>query len=175
MSPSRMIVLALVGGGVLLVQSESTRGQNSAGGAVSVSAEDRKFVLDAAQSEVHEVQMGMLGIERSANNDLKVYAQRLFDDHTLSNAEVQALARLKGVTLPDPAKTDAFAVSLSRLTGIEFDQAFVRASIDDHLKDVAEFEKEDQSSAADPDIKGFAHSMLPKLRAHLEQAKALKL
>jgi putative membrane protein len=174
MSADRMMVLALVGGCVLLLQSEASRGQNPAGGAVAVSTEDRKFILDAAQSELHEVQMGMLGIERSSNNDLKVYAQRLFDDHTLSNAEVQALARLKGVTLPDPTKTDTSAVNLSRLTGIEFDQAFVRASIEDHLKDLAEFEKEDQSSAADADIRGFAHSTLPKLRAHLEQAKALK-
>jgi len=119
--------------------------------------------------------MGMLGVERGTNNDLKAYAQRILDDHTLSNAEVQALARLKGIALPDPTKTDGPAISLSRLNGIDFDQAFVREAIQDHLKDLAEFEKEDQSSASDSDIKGFAHSTLPKLRSHLEQAKALKL
>jgi putative membrane protein len=174
MSPDRMMILA-VGGCALLLQSELSRGQNPVGGAVAVSAEDRKFILDAAQSELHEVQMGMLGVQRSTNNDLKMYAQRLLDDHTLSNAEVQALARLKGISLPDPTKTDTSAVNLSRLAGIEFDQAFVRESIEDHLKDLSVFEKEDQSSAADADIRGFAHSTLPKLRSHLDQAKALKL
>jgi putative membrane protein len=77
------------------------------------------------------------------------------------------------VSLPDPTKTDGSAISLSRLTGIEFDQALVREAIQDHVRDLAEFEKENQS-ASDADIKGFAHSTLPKLRSHLEQAKALK-
>src|SRR6266550_1501690 len=74
--------------------------------------------------------------ERGTNNDLKVYAQRILDDHTLSNAQVQALARLKGVALPDPTKTDGSAIGLSRLTGIEFDEALVREAIQDHLRDI---------------------------------------
>jgi putative membrane protein len=118
--------------------------------------------------------MGMLGVERSTNNDVKAYAQRILDDQTLPNGQVAALARLKGVALPDPTKTDQSTVNLSRLTGLAFDQEFVRESISDHLRDLAEFEKEDQSSRVDSDVKGFAHSALPKLRAHLEQAKALK-
>jgi len=28
----------------------------------------------------------------------------MLDDHALSDAEIQALARLKGIVLPDPAK-----------------------------------------------------------------------
>jgi putative membrane protein len=64
---------------------------------------------------------------------------------------------------------------LSRLSGIEFDTEFVRELIENHLRDLAEFEKEDQSTSADPDIKGYAHGELPKLHAHLDQARALKL
>jgi putative membrane protein len=173
MSPYRMMVLGLFG--LLLLQNYVSRAQNSNGGAVAVSAEDRKFLLDAAQSGLHEVKMGMLGVERGTNSGLKAYAQRILDDHTLSNAEVQALARLKGVALPDPTNTDNSSERLSRLTGIEFDQEFVREAIEDHLKNIAEFEKEDQSATSDSDIKGFAHSALPKMRAHLDQAKALKL
>ena len=174
MSPYRMIVLGL-SGLLLLLQNDVSRAQSTSGGAVAVSAEDRKFILDTAQSGLHEVKMGMLGVERGTNSDLKVYAQRILDDHTLSNAEVQALARLKGVAFPDPTRTDDSSERLSRLTGIEFDQEFVREAIDDHLKNIAAFEKEDQSARGDSDIKGFAHSALPKMRAHLDQAKALKL
>src|ERR1700681_3198674 len=171
MSPYKMI-LAL-GGFVLLLQSDLSRGQNPIGGAVTVSTEDRKFIVDAALSGRHEVQMGMLGVERGTNSDLKAYAQKILDDHVLSNAQAEALARLKGVTLPAPTTADSSTANLSRLTGIAFDQEFVREAIENHLKDLTEFEKEDQSSTADPDVKGFAHSTLPKLRAHLEQAKAL--
>jgi putative membrane protein len=173
MLPYRLAVLG-VGGMALFLQSDFSQAQNPVGGAVTASAEDRQFILDAAQSGLHEVQMGMLGVERGTNNDLKVYAQRILDDHTLSNAGVSALGRLKGIALPDPRKTDEATVTLSRLSGVGFDQEFVRQAIEGHLKDLAEFEKEDQSSTADADLKGFAHSTLPKLRAHLEQAKALK-
>jgi putative membrane protein len=173
MSPYRMIALAF-SGCLLFLLSNSSRAQNPSGGAVAVSAEDRKFLMDAAQSGYHEVKMGMLGAERGTNTALKAYAQRILDDHALSNAEVEALARLKGVALPDP-KTDTSVVKLSQLSGIEFDQEFVREAVENHLRDLAEFEKEDQSTAADSDIRGFAHSALPKLREHLDQARALKL
>ncbi len=174
MSPQRMVLLAF-SGCLLLFQNNLSRAQNPSGGAGAVSAADRKFLLDAAQHGLHEVKMGMLGVERGTNSDLKVYAQHILDDHALSNAEIQALARLKGIALPDPAKIDDPAERLSGLTGIEFDQAFVREEIDGHLKAIAEFEKEDQSATTDSDIKGFAHSALPKMHAHLDQAKALKL
>jgi len=174
MSLQRVVILAL-SGCVLLLQNDLSRAQTPSGGAVAASAEDRKFILDAALSGLHEVKMGMLGVERGTNPDLRIYAQRILDDHTLSNAEVEALARLKGVALPDPTKIDTSTEKLSQLVGIEFDREFVREAIEGHLKDIAEFEKEDQTAASDSDIKGFAHSALPKMHAHLDQAKALKL
>ena len=173
MSPYRTTVLGLCG--LLLMLQNGVRAQNASGGAVTVSAADRKFIVDAARSGFHEVKMGMLGVERGTNRDLKVYAQRILDDHTLSNTQVEALARLKGIALPDPNTTDTSLERLSRLTGIQFDQEFVREAIEDHLKSIATFEKEDQSATADSDIKGYAHSALPKMRSHLQQAKALKL
>jgi putative membrane protein len=173
MSPNRMAVLGL-SGLLLLLQNDVSRAQNTSGGAVAISAADRKFLVDVAQSGLHEVKMGKLGVERGTNRDLKVYAQGLLDDHTLSNAEVQALARLKGVAFPDPTKTDDSSERLSRLTGREFDQEFVRESIADHQKNIAAFEKEDRSATSDSDVKEFVHGALPKMRAHLEQAKALK-
>ena len=88
--------------------------------------------------------------------------------------QVEALAGLKGITLPGPTKTDPSAVKLSRLNGIEFDAEFVHQVVESSSRDLAEFEKEDQSTSADPDIKGYAHGELPKLHAHLDQAKALK-
>jgi putative membrane protein len=172
MSPYRMMVLTC--GGILLVQGDLSRAQIPARDAGAVSPDDHKFLLDAAQSGLHEVQMAMLALERGTNRDLKVYAQRILDDHVLSNAQLEALAKLKGVPLPDPSKTNAPADKLSRLTGVEFDNEFVNEAIQDHLRDLAEFDKEDQSAASDPDIKSFAHSALPKLHAHLDQAKALK-
>jgi putative membrane protein len=168
------VVLLVFSGCVLLLQNDLSWGQTAKGSAPTVSAGDRKFIVDVAQSGLHEVKLAMLGAEHGANNDLRVYAQKVLDDHTLSNTEVEALARLKGIAFPDPTKTDDPAERLSRLTGIEFDREFIRQEIADHQKNLAEFQKEDQSVGADPDIRNFAHTVLPKVRAHLDQAKALK-
>ncbi|MGH9646983.1 MAG: DUF4142 domain-containing protein [Bryobacteraceae bacterium] len=174
MSHTRTMILTVMSC-LFLLQSKPTWGQNARSGNGTLSADDRNFILAAERSGVHEVQMGMLGIERGTNSDLKVYAQHMLDDHTLSNAEIEALARVKGVRLPNPASTDPAVVKLSALSGPDFDREFVRQEIDNHLRNLAEFEKEDQSAASDPDIKGFAHSTLPKIRAHLDQVRALKL
>ena len=174
MSHARTMVLTF-GCCLILLKGSPGWGQNANGGNGTLSTSDRNFIINAEQSGLHEVQMGMLGVERGTNRDLKVYAQQMLDDHTLSNAEIAALARLKGVTLPNPDKTDPAVVKLSALSGLEFDQEFARQEIDNHLRNLAQFEKEDQSAAADPDVKGFAHSALPKMRAHLERVQALKL
>src|SRR5579862_1662610 len=71
MWPYRMGVLGLCGL-LLLLQNGVSQAQNTSGGAVTVSAEDRKFILDAAQSGFHEVRMGTLGVERGTSRDLKV-------------------------------------------------------------------------------------------------------
>ena len=159
---------------VLLLQSGLSRGQAPTSGAVVVSAEDRKFLLDAASSGFHEVQIAKLGVSRATSPEVKAYSRNILDDHTLSNAEVEALARLKGVALPDPTKTDVSTTNLSSISGMEFDRAFVRESIEGHVRDLTAFETEDRSAGSDSDLRSFAHSMLPKLRDHLEQAKSLK-
>jgi putative membrane protein len=44
--------------------------------------------------------------------------------------------------------------------------------VEDHQKDIAEFEKEARSGN-DPDLKNWASKTLPTLRAHLAEAQAL--
>ena len=44
--------------------------------------------------------------------------------------------------------------------------------LEDHEKDVAEFEKQSQSNP-DADVKAFAAKTLPTLKKHLDQIKAI--
>jgi len=58
-------------------------------------------------------------------------------------------------------------------TGSAFDKGFIDAQVEDHQKDIAEFEKEAQSGG-DPQLKAFAAKTLPTLREHLKQAQDLQ-
>ena len=57
--------------------------------------------------------------------------------------------------------------------GADFDNAYISMMIDDHTKDIAEFEKATNGNT-DADVKTFASKTLPTLRKHLDQANTLK-
>lgn len=59
---------------------------------------------------------------------------------------------------------------LGKLSGNDFDKAYMKHMVDDHKKDVSEFEKASRS-AKDPEVKAFAAKTLPTLKAHLQQAQ----
>src|SRR4051812_20875797 len=79
--------------------STATSGRSS-----SLSRSDEKFIKDAAHGGWMEVQMGKLGLQKSQNDQVKQFSQKLIDDHSKANAELKQIAATKGVTLPDHDK-----------------------------------------------------------------------
>jgi len=141
-------------------------------GADNLSAQDRKFMEDAAKGGMKEVHMGHLGMEKGMSQGVKSFSQRLINDHSKANEELTALAKKKGVTLPADDPRMVSSMPLAKQTGADFDKAFAKDMVEDHQKDVAAFEKE-ASSGSDPDLKNWASKTLPTLRAHLSDAQAL--
>ena len=62
------------------------------------------------------------------------------------------------------------ADKLSKLSGADFDRAYMKDMVEDHVKDVAMFEKE-AKNGKDADVKAFADKTLPTLREHLQMAR----
>ena len=140
--------------------------------AQGLSQQDQKFVQDAAKGGMMEVHMGQLGMERGASPAVKGLSQHLINDHKAANQELAALAKQKGVSLPADDAQMATSMPFAAKTGDDFDKAFARSAVEDHQKDIAEFEKE-ASSGNDPDLKNWASKTLPTLRAHLAEAQSL--
>ena len=61
---------------------------------------------------------------------------------------------------------------LSKLSGAAFDKAYMNDMVNDHVKDVADFQKE-STSGKDPAVKSFASQTLPTLQSHLQEAKRI--
>src|SRR5205085_2385123 len=59
---------------------------------------------------------------------------------------------------------------LSKLSGAEFDRAYMSMMVKDHKKDVKEFQDE-ANKGQDTDVKGFASTTLPTLQEHLRMAE----
>lgn len=141
---------------------------------VGVASGDRKFLVQAAEGGLAEVEMGRLAAEKASDPDVKAFGQHMVDDHSRANADLTQLAGKKGVTLPSEVggKEKALETRLSALSGDAFDRAYVAAMLKDHKQDVADFEKL-SLHAKDPDVAAFASRTLPMLREHLERVQGL--
>jgi putative membrane protein len=135
--------------------------------------EDKEFVSKAGMGGLAEVQMGNLALQKASNAGVKAFAQRMVTDHSKANAELAQLASTKGLALATELggeHKDAYD-HLNSLSGADFDKAYMKHMVEDHEKDVAEFDKA-STSATDADVKGWAGKTLPTLKEHLEQAKS---
>lgn len=154
-------------------QDRSSGAQSLSGGAASLSATDRQFVMKAAQGGKMEVELAQLGVEQASSEAVKNFAQRLVTDHTNANQELMQIASRKGVQIPEASMNkNKDKEKFAKMQGAAFDRAFMQHMVKDHQKDIAMFEKE-SNSGSDPDVKAFASKTLPTLREHLEQARSV--
>jgi putative membrane protein len=135
---------------------------------------DTRFIKEAAQGGMAEVVLGQLAVEKASSSDVKKFGQRMVDDHTKANDELKELASQKNIDLPQrlTAKDKATKAALEKLSGEQFDQAYMKDMVKDHKKDVSDFRRESRT-APDPDVKKFAAQTLPTLEDHLKQAESI--
>jgi putative membrane protein len=147
---------------------------NATSGSSQLSAMDKHFIRKAAEGGLAEVELGKLATQKASSDEVKKFGQRMVDDHSKANDQLKQLAQQKGVDLPTQpdAKDKATKSRLEKLSGEQFDKAYMQDMVKDHTKDVSEFKKE-STSAKDPDVKNFASQTLPTLQDHLKEAKSI--
>jgi putative membrane protein len=101
-------MLALVLGINLLVAAQSDKPSTQEPAATSAATQslassDREFITHVAHNGMMEIDLANLALQKSANEDVKRFAQRLIDDHKAANEKLMTLAQSKGITLPGPA------------------------------------------------------------------------
>jgi len=155
-------------------KADSTSAKGERAGMASLSSQDRDFLTEAAMGGLMEVELGRVAAQQGASDVVKQFGQRMVDDHSKANSELMSLASSKGITLPadlDEKHRNEVA-KFSKMTGTEFDRAYAKMMLNDHIKDVAAFEKE-STKGVDPDLKAFAAKTLPTLQEHLQLAKPM--
>lgn len=140
-----------------------------------LSGGERRFVETAARHGMAEVQLGKMAQDKAQDAQVKDFGRRMVEDHGKANDQLKSLASAKGVTLPtEPdAAHKRLADRLAKLSGAEFDHAYMKEMVDDHQKDVKEF-RDMARSAKDAEVKAFASANLPVLEEHLKMAQALQ-
>ena len=150
----------------------SAAGMKASSGA-SLAAGDKTFVQKAAVGGLAEVEMGKLAQQKGSSDQVKQFGSRMVEDHSKANDELKQIASSKGMTLPTDldAKHKSKMDKMQKLSGAQFDRAYMDDMVADHKEDVADFKKQ-ASSGKDSDLKAFAAKTLPTLQDHLKMAQS---
>jgi putative membrane protein len=135
--------------------------------------ESEKFIKEAIQGNLAEVQVGQLAQEKGAIQGVRDFGAMLVKDHQMANEKATEVAQRMSIKAPDQPglKQKAVYEKLSRLSGVQFDREFTKDMVKDHQEDIAKYQKESALSDAAAD---YAKQILPKLHEHLKMAEELQ-
>lgn len=137
--------------------------------------QDPVFLMNAASSNLLEIQLGQMATQNSTNADVKRFGQMMVDHHTKATQELKTVATPLGVNLPQTMMPvhQAMADKLMDKSGKAFDEGYMDAMETAHKLDIAMFEVK-SNAAETPAVKSFATKTLPMLRSHEKMANEIE-
>ncbi len=158
-----------------MAPSASTPGSSmatTASGTAKLSAMDKKFIMKAAQGGMAEVQLAQLAQQKSTDDNVKKFAQKMIDDHTPANQKLTDLASSKGDTPPTElsAADQKMMSKLQGMDGKKFDSTYLKGQIKSH-KDMLKLFTDESKKGSDPDLKAFADQTIPTVQSHITMAQ----
>lgn len=138
----------------------------------AVSSLDQQFVTLAYQGNNAEIQTSQLALERSQDQAIRQYAERMINEHTQANEALTLYANQRNLALPsqpiDPLN-QAIADQLSQLSDAEFDSAYMGAQANAHLRTIALYQTQiDQGQ--EEGLISYASQLLPRIQDHYVMA-----
>jgi putative membrane protein len=158
-----------------LESTHSASAEATANPAHNVESEDAQFLLEALRTDIAEMQMGELAQQRAGNAEVRDYGEQLQADCSSSVQEMVGILQTLNVATPSEPTVEAQAHhdALARLSGAEFDAAFLATMITSHEEAI---EKYSAQTHANPNkqLSHLATKALPVLREHLATAESLQ-
>lgn len=148
--------------------------QEPKNGMVSGPAADRKFIEKAMESNVAEIQMGRLALEKSTDEQVRHFAIQMTDDHGKMLDELKQAAQQLNLPVPDEPSKGALKSmeKLKALSGNAFDQAYIKEMIKAHKEDDKSF-KDEAKNTTSPQLKEMVTQDAQMIESHLQQVQQL--
>lgn len=141
--------------------------------ATSLSTDDLRFVDEAQMTSRLEISASEMALEVSKNPKIQAFARQVVENHKEALGALRSIAADKGITPQERVPEAPELTRLKTLKDKEFDQAYIRTvGIDAHEQAVLLFQNQ-ATRGKDPALRAFASRMLPALREHLKQARAM--
>lgn len=158
-----------------LNQVKDTTSNAEMTGGIAVAEDDAQFATQAAAGGMAEVAFGKVVLTKSSNDKIKSFADMMVNDHSKVNEELQSLALTKNISLPTALDEDHQKKmdELNKMTGRDFDKAYVKMMVDGHQKTLDLMEKE-AKDGKDADLKAFAAKTTTAVKTHLDLIKKIE-
>lgn len=145
------------------------------GATLDSKTDTQMFLTIAAEEQQVAIALGQLAAKLAMNEQVKEFGSKMVEDHKKVRREAEELASRHKVPLPtklnpeDKKRID----EMSRLSGYEFDRAYMNFTLANHEKTLEEFQHHVETMRY-PDLREWFTSTLPALRAHRDQARLVK-
>jgi predicted outer membrane protein len=172
--PLARIATAACIGGLLTVASVASA-QTPASAAAETGrlhAADQTFIANGTQAVATQRDAARIATARSADRDVKAFAERVSTDDAKITAALRA-ASPRGVDVPKDDPDTAVLASINNLRGAEFDKTYIeQVALADEQKTLSAFQAE-IASGRDEQLKDAAKQALPTIQQHYAMAQDL--
>jgi putative membrane protein len=157
------LVIALAAGSVRPLQAQAKPGDVKA---------DSKFIHEISSDNLMDIRLGQIAENKASNSEVKDFGKRMVTDHTKLEDDWTSMAAKNGLKFTPglgrrhKAKVD----QLEKLSGKEFDRAYMTSMVRNHQEDVDYLQNESKSARSAP-VRDLVGSILPTFEQHLTLAK----
>jgi len=142
----------------------------------SLSQASYNFVITAALSDSYEIQAGRMAAQRSGNQQVRDFANRMVRDHTMTTQQIAMVLQANGTPVVTPAALDPRHVTmindLAVAQGADFDRRYAIQQVSAHREAVDLLQNYAQSGD-NPALRQWAMQTLPMIQEHLRLAQML--
>jgi putative membrane protein len=130
---------------------------------------DKTFLAASVEGSTAEVALGKLAVQKSTDAEIKTFAQKMIDDHTMLLDKMKPFADQAGIPpLAELSPADKAALKqLSALTGDDFNRAYLKDMVADHHKDLGAFMAE-RDSTTNANLRTAVTASTQVVREHTE-------
>ena len=135
---------------------------------------DADFIATVNDIVNAEITAGKLAMVKGADKRIKNFGRIMVKDYTKGLAKLNKLASTKRIPLPDTlaAATQSKIAGLNKMSGKDFDRAYIAYITSDHESAIPIFEKA-QKNCFDKEIKTTARKGILVFKRHLEAIFAI--
>jgi putative membrane protein len=145
---------------------------------VKVSHKTKKFIEDASEANMFEIDSSKIAATKSANQQVKDFANKMITDHTKAGSDMTAAissnpAEQALVATKESSKHQRILDNLNKDDAASFDKDYVNAQVDAH-KDAVDLFTKYSDKGDDASLKTFATNTLPVLKQHQDMINSIK-